>query len=262
MKIADITEAFVDKEAAEKNTSDIDPTKLIAALKANCSDALSGMNNNMSYIFKGIPGMNKEFFLYDSSTVERTSANTNNFYTLFMSKYSPEWAKFPPRDRSVICSSASLMAGGYGTLFQVFPFNGTKIGICPEGDLWMSFQASGINDLSDFNDKIAGLMTRIFADKDVFSYFDVKKINVVIANNIEEFLKMVIDPKTMPKMPQWFTPFIGKTVREAVTSLISTRHFKLVNTKMYFSDAVRNKEVWFSGKCIIVRQDLIQKYFQ
>lgn len=262
MKIADITEAFVDREEAERNTSDIEPTKFIAALKENCSDALSGMKNNMGYIFKGIPGMKKEFFLYDSSTVERTSANTNNFYTLFMSKYSPEWAKLPPRNKSVICSSSYEMARGYGTPFQIFPFNGTKIGVCPEDDLWMSFGKSGIKDLSDFNDQMAVLMTRIFANRDTFSYFDVKKINVVIANNIEQFLKMTIDSETMPKMPQWFTPFIGKTVGEAVNALLSPKYFKLLNTRSYFSEIIENKEVWFSGKCIIVRQDLIQKYFQ
>ena len=89
-------------------------------------------------IFRGIGGSNNPYKFISPSKTKRESKNTLNIINSFLDII-PSWKNWPKRSNSIICSSSPQGAGWYGTVFQVFPFNGAKIGICSQSDFWESF---------------------------------------------------------------------------------------------------------------------------
>src|SRR5271168_3608736 len=126
--------------------------KVIRALEENCSNAIQAMKEN-KFIYKGFnTNLGHNFLLTDPSQKERKSANTSNQYTLLMDNL-PAWKEYPKRSRSLVCSTSSDRAASYGNVYLVLPFNGARIGICPEYDIWDSFyelSGYGIADADDF----------------------------------------------------------------------------------------------------------------
>ena len=60
-------------------------------------------------IFRGSRSNNYEYSIVDTN-VERESANTENYYTLFINN-NPLWSAYPKR--KLICSTSSGYAGGF-----------------------------------------------------------------------------------------------------------------------------------------------------
>jgi len=87
---------------------------------------------------------------------ERTSPFSSfNYYNLLLSNL-PSWKKYPPRNRSLICSLDYHSAENYGDAQYVFPVDGSKVGVCPEADIWLSFQ--NVQELDDLNWQITTLI--------------------------------------------------------------------------------------------------------
>jgi len=84
-------------------------------------------------------------------TTERKSANTYNYYTLWMDN-DPAWASFPKRSRSLICSTSLNIASSYkgqgGKPMVVIPVENCTIGVCSAADLWESFRFGWLSDLT------------------------------------------------------------------------------------------------------------------
>lgn len=104
-------------------------------------------------LYRGING-NGPYNIVDPTKHERTSAYTSNHTTLLMDNL-PSWKNYPKRSRSVICTLAGGVAGGYGRKFRVIPSDGCKFGVCPRSDVWYSFSdfLKGA-DVSEFNDTL------------------------------------------------------------------------------------------------------------
>lgn len=84
----------------------------------------------------------------DSSQIERKSRNTSNEYTLLLQRF-PEWKKYPPRNRSFICSLyQGIPEHHYKTI--VLPFDDPMVGLCSDEDFWGSFNIG--NNIDDYVD--------------------------------------------------------------------------------------------------------------
>jgi len=107
--------------------------------------------NSPFKIYRGI--RNERSLLYGNSKLfKRTSVNTKNYYTLLMDYILPKWKIYPKRSYSFICSSDMIDCSAYGKIYQVFPVGDPIIGICPDGDLWWSFEKSNnIDSLGEFS---------------------------------------------------------------------------------------------------------------
>lgn len=81
-----------------------------------------------------------EMAVYDTEQISRVSRNTANFYTQWMDNH-PQWAAYPKRSKSMICSSSDSTARGYGHIKLIIPSDNCLIGVCPTLDLWQSFSA-------------------------------------------------------------------------------------------------------------------------
>ena len=122
-------------------------------LKTDYSQAFENFKQEKC-IFRGVTlQASKKFFHYSVVTPGlKVSENaTYNLYTRLFSGILPSWNNFPRRNRSFICSSsinkALQYSGSYDNIYAVFPKNNSKIGVCPESDIWISFK--NINETLD-----------------------------------------------------------------------------------------------------------------
>jgi len=127
----------------EGRSKEIHLDKAIDTIHKKCRQAMNMYRKGYG-IYRGIEfyGSSKSprFLEIDPKKGEpRKSANTFNYYTL-LNDNSPKWVSYPKRSQSIICSTLEGGAQGYGTMYYVFPYDNTKIGVCPEDDYWHSFQ--------------------------------------------------------------------------------------------------------------------------
>ena len=157
----------------------------------------------------------------------RVSANTSNIYTFYTSNLLPSWKDKPKRNKSFICSLSRLYAENFGEeLYAVFPHNDAKIGICPNDDLWDSFNITNLFESS------ASLININKAFINIFKFKFIKEYITYITNNIEnegnenlEKLYTIIDlveeyaPKSKKclELINQANPAIDKIIKELTT---------------------------------------------
>lgn len=145
-------------------------------LKSKCSNAIK--NDNVS-IYRGMKGIDNFYHIRGlDSEIERMSANAHfNVYNLLFSNLQ-SWSNFPKRSKSIICSTAYGAASAYGhSVYKIFPFDDTKIGVSPESDIWYTFPQYGTIEL--FNEGFRKLIE---------SFLDYNFINNIKSYN--ELLKL------------------------------------------------------------------------
>ena len=141
----------------------MDIPKAIAWMKSNAMQYL----NSADPIFRGIPKSITVAYS-DATKLNRHSANSQNYYTLWMDN-SPEWEAYPKRSKSLICSHSFEIAEGYGFATLVVPKDGTTIGVASGRDIWFSFKkelekfmgSSSAGNLYDFTNCVFHLIKNV-----------------------------------------------------------------------------------------------------
>jgi hypothetical protein len=125
--------------------SPVDLSDAIKTIKSHCRDAMWMISEDRP-LYRGernettIKKLNKTGCLaVDPSKTERASQNTSNFYTLIFDNI-PSMKDYPKRSRSFIASTSFGRAEQYthntDDVMIMIPYNGVKIGIVPEEDIW------------------------------------------------------------------------------------------------------------------------------
>ncbi len=243
-------------------------------------------NKDFVPIWRGFGKMNIPFdenvIVFDPTNLIRRSANTINFYNLYLSEIDSNWKKFPPRNKSLICSfnknEASYYANEKRNIILVIPLNlDENIGICPEEDFWVSFptiyELFGFSEkfefgLNQFNELITNLITLTlsFDDFNTRNTFETKENLLNTLKELEEKIQKDKDLeefiKTKGHKIQILFQFFKKNgVLNGLKILFdpSTNGFQLMKYKdipKTYIDAP--KECWLSGKCLLVRSSYFQ----
>lgn len=215
-------------------TSAIKDEDLDALIKNNVTDP------DKFNIYRGA-GWSDGSYLIDTTNTTRRSANTMNHYTLIIDKFLAEKG-LPLRSKSIICSSDSDSASGFGNVKKIIPFDDALIGIAPDEDLWYCIINCEDSNIS-FED-----FPRILDDYDISdkTYDEVVNgIVDVIANN--------------KKYSSEFTSLFGSTEanKDAVEARLRVLFdldaigFKFTNGKEYVPIKT-SREIWISGKSIAI----------
>ena len=119
---------------SEDVTPIADLDKAISLIKDKCSDCIRLLKAR-KFIYRGWGGKVDVDTINLVDPITRKSIDTSNFYTLIFDNH-PEMTEFPKRSKSLIASNNHISAGGYGWPTILIPFNGVKIGIVNNPDIW------------------------------------------------------------------------------------------------------------------------------
>ena len=215
-------------------------------LHNKCKQALKAFNNGTT-IWRGIDEVVPYYLIKPLSNDFRESRNTENYYTLIINNH-PSWSKFPKRQ--IICSTDSYTAKTYGrgNAYVVFPFDGAKIGVCPDEDIWSSF---GNLEAPYFNECLKNLIGKDYRTYNgLKSYLSDWKISDIDWDSIRA--------DNWGYAEELYDVFIrsGKkyeTVWDALVGTYSPKNFKVVTVG---SSLPKNKEVWTDAHCLMVHNRL------
>lgn len=140
----------VDERVANQQSID----DAIDLLNTHCKNALWMLEKNRP-IYRGEKGSNVSsklentgFATVDTTSTERVSHNTSNYYTLILDNH-PNRQHFPKRSRSYVATTNKNRAKSYGgfsgwagsnsssdNIIIIIPFDRTKIGMVNMEDMW------------------------------------------------------------------------------------------------------------------------------
>lgn len=209
-------------------------------------------------IYRGV-NTSEPHLLISPKKSRRVSKNTSNLYTGLVDGL-PSWKDWPKRSQGIICSSSKDTAGQYGHEFLVFPKNGSKIGICLNGDFWESFPVvedrmeielmnifNGVFSEIFFKMDISGKLRSMAYDLNHETYKDFMEELNLISSNTENFMGGIYD--------------VNKTIafdiernlngdwEEYFDKLMNPKQngFKLKTIEEYDLTGENDQEVWTDG---------------
>ncbi len=224
------------------------------SIRRSVEHAVTRYKTSKIAIYRGSESYDKHdvVFLIDPTAMgTRVSAMGSNYYTLWIDN-SVKWKKFPPRSKSLICSTSPNTASTYGHVSVVIPLMNPEIGVCPQGDFWFSFLDTipgDEHDLSDLND---------FIDREVKT-----QLGLTINHKTLTYQKMIslLDRLKADKIDtrSIFKPLIDQMGFKGMMDHIldpGTNGFELTTWQDF---KVRgDREVWLSAPCAMIRSDLFR----
>lgn len=260
------TQYLTESSGSRMKPLDDENTKIILSTKCRRS-VKEYLSQDRGYIWRGV--YNRRVTNYQGvgkGEEPRKSANTYNYYTLFMDNH-PSWKSYPKRSESFICTTAGSKANSYGSRFAVFPLDGSNIGVCPERDLWESFDTLRNHSLSEFSTLIYRMLRYAQEYINVNSNDDNWPTFVRQSETIEKWLHEDYDPERYDSIEdtseqkrwidnfshsQLFLKHFEYSIIELMEYMLSTDRFKVVKS----GDSIPpNREVWTDGQCIFVHAD-------
>lgn len=224
-------------------------------INKKCQDAIKGTS-----IFRGIDDYTDDYLYIDpSKSQERLSPYAEyNYYNLLLSSL-PSWNKYPPRNKSIICTTSYYNAehrqdGDFP--FRVFPVDGSKIGVCNEGDIWEGFRTTVYASMQSFNILM-------------YEFFDINGVNTRRTDtSLSAFIKACAqidkirdnEGVGVPNFGKkdWLQSFADDESKprffDYIDDLLSpdNNYFKLVKSGAKIPN---EREVWTDGESILIRSD-------
>ena len=192
----------------------------------------------------------------------RVSNDTSNFYTRMLSDVLTSWTNYPPRNKSIICSTSASTAQYYtnGKPYRVFPKNDVKIAVCPKDDIWFSFLSHSGMPLNEINDWFMTLarICRIRRFDSILIEGSKEEIELALAE-IENVIRSHNEPEIFIRRGYQKTIVnkirSGKSLYEILNDILSPdkNEFKLFDNIAQISEKFVDNEVWFSGPCIMIQ---------
>lgn len=238
-----------------------------------------GSLENAPQIFRGKSSAPDYGFIQPSNYI-RKSAYTDNYYTLIIDN-SDRWSDFPKRSKSIVCTTSSTRAGAYGEVLNVFPEIGSKIGVCPDKDVWISFslldEKLNIKRANEFNTFLNYLYD--------WAVWDLRDIKSLEQENFSRFKKQINDIGESKRFQNFYQKgkfglkgnqlpsHIKNEIKEAaylfypnytsffefIDDLLDPHkngfEIKKYNKNLSLPD---NKEVWMSSDSVLIKQSVLE----
>ena len=226
-----------------------DENILLEKYKDQIDIAIEKYKQNVA-IYRGSNNYDENVKYVDPTTrtTYRKSANTFNYYNLWMSN-NPQWAEYPKRNKSLICTTNKYISENYGFTRVVIPLIDCKIGICSKSDLWASFtKIKGLDSINNWlHDHFLNTFPHQRFNHLTYEEFmqklkEVKpdKEKYMFAANLEKLLKIYGDAEGV--MHEILDPDIN--------------NFTVTTWKQF--NITGNKEVWLSAPCLLIEPSMFR----
>ena len=209
-------------------------------------------------IYRGSETYQEDILYIDPTTrtTDRKSANTYNYYTLWMSN-NLQWAEYPKRNRSLICSTNYRNAKIYGVVKIVVPLIDCKIGICPKFDLWKSFNLVN-EDLEDLNSWLLSRFKNKWPDQDnknVTYPQLLQKLKEINSTDTNEFYNAFFEKKLKRygNAENMFEMMLDPTINKFQLSTWKQFNIKQPDGRL------NSNEVWLSAPCLLIELSIFEK---
>lgn len=201
-------------------------------------------------IYRGGKYFNDDKIIYknpSTRTTNRLSSNTFNYYTLWMDN-NPQWASFPKRGKSLICSTNLETANSYGKPMVVVPLINCTIGVCPDHDLWYCFQK--VDSLMKFSDWLNNHFRTQWPNED--------NDDITYQQLIQKLKEVKPDPVNnhwylgLEKLLQTYGN-AEEVIREVLDPV--ENNFTLTTWIQFnkrFNDVEDGNEVWLGAPCLLI----------
>ena len=245
-----INEILSESKVRPYKFEDLQIKKAVQLLNTHCRESLALIYRP---IWRGMSNHNKPIVYIDAETGKRKSNNTYNYYTELID-HSPYFKGWPRRSHSLICSTSYKYASSYSAsdTYAIFPFDGTKIAVCPKQDIW----ETNIR-LPSFDVVFTGTNNNLprfnwwLRDDLGFSSDEFK--SMVVHANSHEILKRL--KRLRIKIPSnQIIPDLQLALSPQKTG------FKLMTIQEFVNTPLTNKEVWIGGKIIAINKNLYQQF--
>jgi hypothetical protein len=254
----DTFKMFLASQAGATNVSAYRPkavsvSRFIEWCESNASQYLEGKGKH-GLIYRGfmrtdIPPIG----IIDTSKFNRVSANTFNYYTLWIDNHS-DWKSYPKRSKSLVCTQSYSVAEGYAApdVGVVIPADSSKIGVCPENDIWRSVKLDkrGMT-LYDLNGIIYDTLSNSYGRK--------------VARECESDYKQLVNKLKRVTVENVKDDSVSSTMkRKSYTNLYDfmentlspeANGFNVVKAAHYVEKSKGKNEVWVQGECMVLKAD-------
>lgn len=231
-------------------------------LDKHCTKYLDGLKNGNLPLWRGDRRNPLNLSIGDSRNFKRTSANTSNWYNLFIDN-SRKWKDYPPRLSSYICSTSQGYAKGYGAEFMVFPDDACKLGLTPAPDMWYSFEKRmsqilrHTEDVAEFQDLIFRIWSN-YTSAEELSEDDATTLISQLKSVTLEDIKKIASTQTLVRLDG----IAEGMEKNSCKNLYDVFDFVFDPTGNNFSHGdsalntkeSRTREVWVHGKCLFVKK--------
>lgn len=232
---------------------EIESLPLLDKYKSAVQVAVEKYRKNQTVIYRGI--RNVEYTDDPVSYVDptkrstpRRSAYTHNYYTLWMDNH-PAWKQYPKRSYSISCTTDLEKTEDYGDPMVVVPLQATTIGICPESDLWYSFEQT-----LPVGETLKGFMDWIhynFYDQDIAVHRSLNYSELIAALKQLNVEKLKDDP-----FSKIFKQYGALGAFEYILDPVKNQ-FRAITWQQF--TAPPNREVWLSAPCLYITETVFSK---
>lgn len=235
----------------ENNRSDTTPltkSQFDDLLKTHCTQ----FSFNDKPIYRGIVGLESDYYKIDPTLYIRKSARSSNFFNVIVSN-SPFWNHIPSREKSIICTINIKLARSYGEghVYRIIPFDNSKWGL---SHIW--FKMYNDFNLMSFNDTISD----IFNDIDDTNYEKIMlKLKTLDINTIDKFIQENRFSKYNNHNAMIFYTIKNIMVNKNITFDEAVLEFLKPNKNidvMSYNDVIKTKinetsEIWTESACLL-----------
>lgn len=269
MKIVDITEENKNyrerKKYGEKistNVDKIDFENIFNKYRQHIQPAIDAYLRGVK-IWRGILS-DQKMIIVDPTKVERRG---NAPYTNLLQSNLPNWKSYPPRNRSLICTTSKYYAGGYADFGQypyiVLPFDNPLIGIVPDNDFHDTMKEFGgpyfiNNDLNVFYKNLQKLTNH---EKSSIQKLPYDKIEFFKAlEKMESMIKQIPKNKIKIFNDNLAKALIANGVINGLSEIMDPKKNKFRTVPLSkFNIKNKDYEVWISAPAILIQKPILDK---
>lgn len=244
---------FINESSSHNHVNEITEDELIKIIKENCSKA-----DLDSPLLRGMRDVG-DYLRIDGDTINRTSKDGNNIYTVCFDEYFKK-NNYPLRSKSVICATNDQHAfvSSYGTPYVIIPYNDVSLAVCDNEDIYYSYnntiEMQTINITVRLNDLLNAPRRKVYKSIDDIKD-DVSKLN----NEVIE--KRFAESERYKPLIDYIEIDLLKSgdvdkITNKIVSIYDPKHYEFELTNNSNVGKYEEREVWFSGKCVAIKEEI------